>query len=54
MGDEQYALKHILSALTLAEPQGYVRVFADEGPPLAALLRQAAVQGTTVNTSASC
>jgi LuxR family maltose regulon positive regulatory protein len=34
-------------ALTLAEPEGYVRVFIDEGPPLAALLRAAAKQGTT-------
>ena len=34
-------------ALTLAEPEGYVRVFIDEGLPLAALLRAAAKQGTT-------
>ena len=27
-------------ALTLACPQGYVRVFTDEGPPMAALLHQ--------------
>ena len=26
-------------ALTLAEPEGYVRIFVDEGPPMAALLR---------------
>ena len=26
-------------ALTLAEPEGYVRVFVDEGPPMTALLR---------------
>jgi LuxR family transcriptional regulator, maltose regulon positive regulatory protein len=26
----------------LAEPEGYVRVFVDEGPPMAALLRAAA------------
>jgi LuxR family transcriptional regulator, maltose regulon positive regulatory protein len=26
-------------AVTLAEPQGYVRVFADEGPPMVALLK---------------
>lgn len=32
-------------ALSLAEPGGYVRVFADEGAPLAGLLRQAAVRG---------
>ena len=28
----------LAEALTLACPQGYVRVFADEGPPMAALL----------------
>ena len=28
-------------ALTLAEPEGYVRIFVDEGPPMAALLRAA-------------
>ena len=32
-------------ALTLAEPEGYVRIFVDEGPPMAALLRAAAKQG---------
>jgi len=30
----------------LAEAEGYVRVFADEGPPMAALLKAAAKQGT--------
>ena len=28
----------LAGALTLACPQGYVRVFADEGPPMGALL----------------
>jgi LuxR family maltose regulon positive regulatory protein len=32
-------------ALTLAEPGGYVRLFIDEGEPMANLLRQAARQG---------
>ena len=32
--------------MTLAEPEGYVRVFIDEGPPMAALLRALAKQGT--------
>jgi LuxR family maltose regulon positive regulatory protein len=32
-------------ALTLAEPQGYVRIFVDEGPPMALLLRAAAKEG---------
>jgi LuxR family maltose regulon positive regulatory protein len=33
------------TALSLAEPEGYVRLFADEGAPLAQLLGQAAAQG---------
>ena len=32
-------------ALTLAEPEGYVRTFVDEGPPMAALLEAAAKRG---------
>jgi len=32
-------------ALTLAESQGYVRIFVDEGPPMALLLRAAAKDG---------
>ena len=32
-------------ALTLAEPEGYVRIFADEGLPMAQLLSDAAAQG---------
>ncbi len=32
------AVDALAGALTLACPQGYVRVFADEGPPMAALL----------------
>ncbi len=32
-------------ALTLAEPEDYVRVFIDEGPPMTALLRAAAPHG---------
>ena len=32
-------------ALVLAEPEGYVRIFIDEGAPMAALLRQAATCG---------
>jgi LuxR family transcriptional regulator, maltose regulon positive regulatory protein len=43
------ALACLERALTLAEPEGYVRVFADEGPPMACLLRAAAKQGTTRN-----
>jgi LuxR family maltose regulon positive regulatory protein len=38
MGDEDAALGCLAAALALGGPQGYVRVFADEGPPMAALL----------------
>ena len=37
-GDADRAVDALAEALTLACPQGYVRVFADEGPPMAALL----------------
>jgi LuxR family transcriptional regulator, maltose regulon positive regulatory protein len=37
-GDESAALDAIAEALTHACPQGYVRVFADEGAPMRALL----------------
>jgi LuxR family maltose regulon positive regulatory protein len=40
------ALGFLDRAVTLAEPEGYVRVFADEGAPMAALLRAVAKQGT--------
>ena len=37
-GQEAAAVDALAGVLTLAYPQGYVRVFADEGPPMAALL----------------
>ena len=37
-GDEASAVTALTGALMLACPQGYVRVFADEGAPMAALL----------------
>ena len=37
-GDEAAAVTALAGALLLACPQGQVRVFADEGPPMAALL----------------
>ncbi|HEX3541237.1 MAG TPA: LuxR C-terminal-related transcriptional regulator, partial [Acidimicrobiales bacterium] len=45
-GDERGALTSLGRALRLAEPEGYVRVFADEGPPMATLLRALAKQGS--------
>ncbi len=39
------ALASLRRALTLAEPEGYIRIFADEGPAMAALLSAAARKG---------
>jgi LuxR family maltose regulon positive regulatory protein len=39
-GDRPAALAALERALRLAQPEGYVRLFADEGEPLAGLLRQ--------------
>jgi LuxR family maltose regulon positive regulatory protein len=38
LGDEAGAIAALTSALDLGCPQGYVRVFADEGPAMAAVL----------------
>jgi LuxR family maltose regulon positive regulatory protein len=38
LGNTQPALDSLGQALTLAEPQGYVRIFVDEGQPMAELL----------------
>jgi hypothetical protein len=43
--DMPAAFRSLEQALTLAEPEGCVRVFLDEGPPMLALLRAAAQQG---------
>ena len=45
LGDLPAAFGFLDRAVTLAEPEGYVRVFADEGPPMTSLLREAAKQG---------
>ena len=44
-GDIPQAIITLKRALSLAEPERYVRVFVDEGEPMAALLRQAASRG---------
>jgi LuxR family maltose regulon positive regulatory protein len=43
--DTQAALVPLGRALALAEPEGYVQTFLDEGPPMAALLAVAAQHG---------
>jgi LuxR family maltose regulon positive regulatory protein len=45
-GDLPSALASLHRALTLAEPEGYVRIFVDEGAPMAALLRAMGNQGS--------
>jgi LuxR family maltose regulon positive regulatory protein len=40
-GDIPLALVSLERALTLAEPEGYVRIFLDEGKPMAELLKRA-------------
>ena len=49
LGDIPAALACLERAMTLAEPEGYVRVFIDEGPPIASLLQAAAKQGIARN-----
>jgi LuxR family maltose regulon positive regulatory protein len=44
--DVPAALDALGRAVTLAEPEGYLRVFADEGSPMVALLKALARQGT--------
>ncbi|QBD81643.1 hypothetical protein EPA93_39005 [Ktedonosporobacter rubrisoli] len=44
-GQLDQALKTLARALTLGEPEGYIRVFVDNGKPMAHLLQQAAARG---------
>ena len=48
-GDTLQALIPLERALLIAEPEGYVHSFVDEGAPMAALLRQARARGVTPN-----
>jgi LuxR family maltose regulon positive regulatory protein len=43
--DTTMAISSLKRALSLAEPGGYVRIFVDEGPPMARLLYQALDRG---------
>jgi LuxR family maltose regulon positive regulatory protein len=53
-GDIPAALVPLKRALTLAEPEGYVRIFADEGGPMARLLSEAAARGSCRTTRPGC
>jgi LuxR family maltose regulon positive regulatory protein len=44
-GAHETAVRQLDEALALAAPGGLVRLFVDEGPPLAALLQEAAAKG---------
>jgi len=44
-GDTPLALESLKRALTLAEPEGYIRIFVDEGASMARLLYEALARG---------
>jgi LuxR family maltose regulon positive regulatory protein len=48
-GAEEEALTALNRALSIAEPEGYVRTFVDEGAPMVALLRRAVPRGIAPN-----
>ena len=48
-GEKDKAVQLLGDALALAEPGGFIRIFVDEGPPMAALLREAAKRGFAPN-----
>jgi LuxR family maltose regulon positive regulatory protein len=48
-GGKDKAVEVLRDALALAEPGRFIRIFVDEGPPMAALLQEAANYGTAPN-----
>jgi LuxR family maltose regulon positive regulatory protein len=48
-GDPQASLDSLLQAVELAEPEGYIRIFLDEGSAIAALLRLTLRQPTRLS-----
>jgi len=48
------ALTGLERAFSLAEPEGYVRTFIDEGAPMGELLQQAAARGISVEYVRGC
>ena len=53
-GDKVEAEADLERALALAEPEGYIRVFVDEGEPVADLLRNLATRPQGARKSGSC
>jgi LuxR family maltose regulon positive regulatory protein len=49
MGDTAQAMTTLERALTLAEPEGFIRIFVDEGAPMARLLEQLHRRGVAVD-----
>jgi LuxR family maltose regulon positive regulatory protein len=41
LGEADQALVHLEKALSIGEPEGFIRIFVDEGPPMARLLYEA-------------
>jgi len=52
LGNRTRAFSSLTRALALGEPEGYVRVFVDEGGPMASLLRRARMHGIAPEYSA--
>jgi LuxR family maltose regulon positive regulatory protein len=44
-GEQDKAVELLGDALALAEPGGFIRIFVNEGPPMAQLLSEAVAQG---------
>jgi LuxR family maltose regulon positive regulatory protein len=52
-GDELRGLAALAEALALGAPEGYLRMFVDEGPPMAALLRKLLLGRRSEQTAAA-
>ena len=48
-GDTERTMSALARVLSLAEPEDYVRIFVDEGAPMAALLRRAVAKGISLD-----
>jgi LuxR family maltose regulon positive regulatory protein len=51
-GEGETAARLLIDALKLAEPAGFMRVFVDEGPPMAQLVAEAAARGAAPDYTA--